>query len=111
MYRYKTGMKIIFLLFRAIFSQFKRFTKSAVARPTGLDTPQTQLLHVRLSVCYQNVPFMGLKFPSINEQSLLKNPYFSTFNPYIDHYGLRRLIILVGDFEGTLMKGSRYVAL
>ena len=104
---HKSGMKIIFVLFWAIFSDFKRFTKSAVARLTGLDTTWIQLLHGVEIMTVQNLPGRGHQRPCKIFYSLWKTPYFSTLSLSRGRYGLRRSIILVGDFEGTLMKGSR----
>ena len=101
------GLKIFFLHCKAIFSAIKGFTKTAVARPIGLDTPQIQLLWVRLDVADQNLSWFVPKNPSLIQQSLSKIPYFTTLSLSRGRYCLRRSKILVGDFEGTLMKGSR----
>ena len=105
--RHKTGIKIIVVHSSANFSDFKRFTKSAVARPTGLDTTCSQLLHGVEIKTFQKIPWDGCQRPRKNVQSLPKIPYFSTLNLSTGHYGLRRSKLLVGDYERLLMKGFR----
>ena len=56
---------------------------------------------------FQNLPSRRFQRPCKIYYCLWKIFYFSTLSPSGAHCGLRRPEILIGDFEGTLMKGSR----
>ena len=59
MQKLKIGSEIVFLYFWAIFCEIKGFTKTAVARLTGLDTPNIQLLDVCLIISDRNLSCFG----------------------------------------------------